>query len=211
MKIFIIHYKKLVNRKKDMIEQLNQFNITDYEFIEQYDRDTLIESDKKCFKKDYKTCQIAITLSHLFVYKEILEKHEMALILEDDAIFHPNFVDMFSNYIKQLPSDFDALFIGHGCNLHIEPYKITENCNVYKKQESRCTDSYLVSKQYAQKVLNYVNNMDYKIDDPVDIWLNRVFKDLNLNIYWGEPHIVVQGSIVRKYPSSHLYEGSIIF
>ena len=102
-------------------------------------------------------------------------------------------------------------FIGHGCNLHIESQNIKPGCNVYKKQETRCTDSYLINKKCAKNIVEYVNNIQYKINSPIDFWLNTVFKDLNLEIYWAEPHIVVQGTMTGKYPSSHLYEGAIIF
>jgi len=34
MKVFVIHYKKLVDRKHNIIRQFNTHNITDYEFIE---------------------------------------------------------------------------------------------------------------------------------------------------------------------------------
>ena len=210
MKVFVIHYKKLENRKRDIIQQLQQLHITNYEFIEHYDRDTLTKEDRQNFEEGYKSCQIAITLSHLYAYKKISDKYDCALIVEDDAIFHPNFIELFNDYMKQLPSDFDAFFIGHGCNLHIENHELKPNCNVYKKQETRCTDSYVVSKKCATNIINYVNNIPYKINSPVDFWLNTVFKDLDLNVYWAEPHLVVQGTIIGKYPSSHLYDGATI-
>ena len=178
MKVFVIHYKKLENRKRDIIQQLQQLHITNYEFIEHYDRDTLTKEDRQNFEEGYKSCQIAITLSHLYAYKEISDKYDCALIIEDDAIFHPNFIELFNDYMKQLPSDFDAFFIGHGCNLHIDNHELKSNCNVYKKQETRCTDSYVVSKKCATNIINYVNNIPYKINSPVDFWLNTVFKDL---------------------------------
>ena len=39
MKIFVLHYSKLVDRKKHILEQFKKQNITDYEFIEKYDKD----------------------------------------------------------------------------------------------------------------------------------------------------------------------------
>jgi glycosyl transferase family 25 len=211
MKIFVIHYKKLHSRKKDIIEQFEKYNFTNYEFIEHYDRDELTDEDKQNFEEGYKPCQIAITLSHLYAYKEIAAKYQGALILEDDAILHDNFIELFNSYIDQLPCNFDMFFIGHGCNLHIPQENINSNCNVYKKQETRCTDSYVITTGCAQKIINYFNNMAYKINSPVDFWLNTVLKDLDLEVYWAEPHIVVQGTMVGKYLSSHLYDGAIIF
>ena len=211
MKIFIIHYKKLQNRKRDMIEQLDRLQLTDYEFIEHYDRDTLTDNDKIIFEDGYKSCQIAITLSHIYAYKQIAEKYECGLIFEDDAILHPDFINIYNNYIHQLHDEFDMFFIGHGCNLHIESQNIKPGCNVYKKQETRCTDSYLVNKICAKKIIDYIDKIKYKINSPIDFWLNIVFKDLKFEIYWAEPHIVEQGTMTGKYPSSHLYEGAIVF
>ena len=34
MKIFVIHYKKLVDRKKHIIQQFAKFNMKNYEFID---------------------------------------------------------------------------------------------------------------------------------------------------------------------------------
>ena len=40
MKIFVIHYKKLVKRKENILKQFEKYNITDFEFVE-IDRDEL--------------------------------------------------------------------------------------------------------------------------------------------------------------------------
>jgi hypothetical protein len=48
MKIFVIHYKKLVDRKKYMLDQFEKHNITDYEFVE-IDRDELDAYDISIF------------------------------------------------------------------------------------------------------------------------------------------------------------------
>ena len=41
---------------------------------------------------------MAITLSHIFAYNEIINKYDQALILEDDAILCENFLDIFNLY-----------------------------------------------------------------------------------------------------------------
>ena len=38
-KIYICHYKKLSERKKSILDQLNYFNMINYEFVENYDKD----------------------------------------------------------------------------------------------------------------------------------------------------------------------------
>ena len=212
MKIFIIHYKKLVQRKENMIRQFVRNNITNYEFIE-IDRDELKDDDLQIFQENYNKAQIAITLSHMYAYKEISEKYENALILEDDAIFSDNCIDTLHMYMKELPNDYDMLFIGNGCNLHIEPHIIQLSKYTYLKGLyptswggdgiSRCTDSYVVSKKCATKLCNYINTLKNKINIPIDWWINVAARDTLLKGYWAEPTIVSQGTQNGMYSSSH--------
>ena len=93
MKIFVIHYKKLIERKKFILSQFEKHNITDYEFIE-IDRDELYKHDISMFQSNYDNCQIAISLSHFYAYKQISEKYYNGLIFEDDVILSDNFTNI---------------------------------------------------------------------------------------------------------------------
>lgn len=195
IKIFVIHYKKLIERKQHIVNQFKKHNILDYEFIE-IDRDELNDKNINIFEKKYNNAQIAISLSHFYAYKEINEKYENGLIFEDDVILHENFSNILKEYLKQLPVDYDMLFIGDGCNLHIEKNKLIENQYIYEKclyptkwegdGATRCTDSYLINKKCAKKLCDYISNLNYKINLPIDWWLNIVCRDNNLKIYWAE-------------------------
>ena len=154
MKIFVIHYKILLDRRKHILEQFRKHNITDYEFIE-IDRDELYNHDISMFQENYEKSQIAISLSHFYAYKQVIEKYENALIFEDDVILSADFTDRLNKYISQLPEDYDMLFIGDGCNLHIDHYKLIPNVHIYEKScynkdgenglITRCTDSYIIT------------------------------------------------------------------
>jgi GR25 family glycosyltransferase involved in LPS biosynthesis len=212
MKIFVIHYKKLVERKQSILEQFAKHNITDFEFID-IDRDEIANYNTTIFETGYINSQIAISLSHFKAYREIAEKYDCSLLLEDDVILSDNFSENLTKYMEQLPSDFDMLFLGNGCNLHIEPYKIKPNQYIYPKclhptswggmGATRCTDSYIISKQCAIKLCNYLNNLPYKIKEPIDWWLNRACRDNNFSVYWAEPTIVTQGTENGTYSTSH--------
>jgi hypothetical protein len=98
--------------------------------------------------------------------------------------------------MKELPDDYDALFIGSGCGLHIDKKDIIPNKHIYIKINSKCTDSYIVSKKGAIKLNNFMKNEQSKckINLPIDHWLNLAFQYTNSNVYWCEPTIVKQGS-----------------
>ena len=205
MKVFVIHYKKMVKRKENMLRQLQKCKITDYEFVD-IDRDDIHNYDLSKIDKSIKPALIAIFLSHSHAYKQISKFHEQALVLEDDAIMDDNFMEKFTLYQNQLDPYFDMLFIGSGCNLHIEEHKIVEGKNVYRKYHeptawggagsTRCVDSYLVSKKCASKLCNYIDKLNTSclVTCEIDHWLNKVGKELDLLVYWAEPTIVSQGS-----------------
>ena len=134
MKIFVLHYSKLTERKQHMIEQFNKQNITEYEFIECYNKEELTEIEKQLFDTNYvKNAMISLTHKHFYAYRRIANEFDEALILEDDVILSDNFATILQDYFQQLPKDYDMLFIGDGCNLHIEPKRIIPNVNVYEK------------------------------------------------------------------------------
>jgi len=220
IKIFVLHCKKLVERKEFLLKQFEKHGITDFEFIERYDLNDndITEKDWSIFDLEdpdlkHKHSMVSLILKHIYAYKLISESYDAGLILEDDVVFDDNFVDTLDKYITQLPEDYDMMFIGNGCNLHIPREYQVEGCNVYKKCAeptywggdgvTRCTDSYVVSNKGANKLMNHLNSMTYKIFKASDWWLNKVAREDNLNVYWAEPTIVKQGTQIGLYHSSN--------
>jgi glycosyl transferase family 25 len=214
MKIFVLHYSKLIDRKKYIIEQFQKQNITDYEFIEKFDKDEITSDESSLFAVNYKKSTMSLHLKHNYVYKLIADNYDNALIFEDDVILSDNFIDKLNNYMTQLPENYDMLFIGDGCNLHIEEDKLIPNKNIYAKclyptswggnGASKCSDSYIINKKCAKKMCEYINSFNYKINLPIDWWINEVARDNNFEVYWAEPTIVTQGSqnglFIRSLP-----------
>lgn len=212
MKIFIVHYKKLVDRKKDIIDQLAKYNLNNYEFVE-IDRDELDKHNTIIFNKKMSNPLKAIALSHFHCYREIANKYECALILEDDAIFEENFLKKLSVYLKQLPSDYDMVFIGGCAKLHIEAHNIVNGKHIYEKGHeatswggqgaSRCTHGYIVNKKCAVKIVDYINKLKVTIDHQIDFWLNTAIKENAFKIYWAEPTLISQGTQIGKMNTSY--------
>lgn len=142
----------------------------------------------------------------------ITENIDEALIFEDDVILSDGFIDKLTEYMKQLPSDYDMLFLGDACLLHIPSDQLVPGTYIYKKSvtinddgnggATRCTDSYVIRKECAQKICDYITNLKCNIKLPIDWWLNVAARDMNLDVYWGEPTIVSQGSHNNLFPCS---------
>jgi hypothetical protein len=105
------------------------------------------------------------------------------------------------------------LFIGNGCNLHIEKDKIENGKYIYEKclyptswsgdGATRCLDSYIISKNCAVKICNYIDNLKSQINLPIDWLLNVIARNNNFKVYWAEPTIVTQGSQNGIFEGSH--------
>lgn len=211
MKVFVLHYSKLTQRKQYILEQFEKHGITDYEFIEKFDKDTITHEECPEFSEAYvreRRTELSIHLKHLYLYRLMeKEKYEEVLVFEDDVIISDGFVEKLAKYMTQMPTDYDMLFIGNGCNLHIPKRQLIPNKYIYEKclhettwggnGATRCIDSYVIHSRCAKKICDYVAAaavLNMKIELPADWWLNDVARDLGLKVYWAEPTIVRQGS-----------------
>jgi GR25 family glycosyltransferase involved in LPS biosynthesis len=213
MKILVIHYDKLVERKKHMLEQLKKYNL-ECDFISNWGKDKLTLQDKKKFI-NLTDSEISLTLHHFECYKQISENYDYAIIFEDDVLLGNNFKETIEKYISQLQEDWDMLFFGEGHEVHIPNYRLKNDINVYKKMTSlnnkipgsingstRCADSYIVSKKCAKKIYEIVSRPNYIVTMPLDHLLNYINDNNKFNIYWAEPTITVQGSRNKIFNSS---------
>lgn len=203
MKIFVIHYDKLSERKVNMIKQLKENNI-DAEFISNKGKDVLTNNDKMPFS-NINDAEISLFLHHIECFKKIIENQdEFALILEDDAIFDNIFFETLKNYLIHLPSNWDMLFIGDGCGIHVpqdylDKYK---KCNIFRAHSTRCADSYLITQSCAKRFLEIFNNETFLCNLPIDLWYNLTISSENIKVFWAEPTIVTQGSENEKFKSA---------
>jgi glycosyl transferase family 25 len=212
MRVFVIHYAKLTDRKRHILAQFAKHNITDFEFVE-IDRDELDREDTSMFESGYNPAQIAISLSHFYAYREIAKKYSCGLILEDDVILSDYFLHILEAYMTYLPENYDALFIGDGCNLHIRPPDIVPGKYVYEKSHeptswggqgaTRCADSYVVSHACANRLCAYIDGLTQKINLPIDWLLNIALRDTDGLVYWAEPTIVTQGTQNGMFATSY--------
>jgi hypothetical protein len=206
----IIHYTPLVERKKFMEDQMILNNLS-YDFITIFDREELTVNELDKFNTaKLKMAEISLFLKQI---EGLKSTQKISLILEDDAVLCENFTNILNNYIKQLPEDWDFVFLGNGCNLHIpkQIIDLDKNINLFIKcnyptswggnGSTKCADSYLVSSR-AVKVLSKDFNDEEKINLPYDHWLNKMILKNNFKVYWVEPTIVSQGSECNLFKSS---------
>jgi GR25 family glycosyltransferase involved in LPS biosynthesis len=205
IKIFVIHYDKLVERKENILKQLNDKKL-EAEFVSNKGKDKLLLEEKERFI-NISESEISTFLHHLECYKQIIEQnHEFGLILEDDAIFCHKFYLKLQKYIYDLPKDWDILYIGEG-EISV-PNSIIKRfnglVNIFRKPNHgfKYTDFYLIRNSACKKFVEKFNNEPGKINLPVDHYLHSFINEYELKAFIGEPKLLSQGSINKTFNSS---------
>ena len=196
-KIFIAHYKKLLDRKKFIIDQLIRqgIDINEVEWVTDYDAD---EWDVELIRQKHPYLfdgsgihcniirntlnmpEVSLSLKHRYIMSSVVENEiPDALVFEDDCILQDNFIEKFNHYKSQLLDDWDLLFVGGDSQIS---KNIVDGVNVYKRNgfhSSRGTFCYFISLRGARKM----NAMMQEINDPSDWYFNHMIDKLNINNY----------------------------
>ena len=188
-KIFIIHYNKLIERKKYLTNFFETNNITNYQFRNNFQRENLTTELKEQYFKlnNLNSAQICITIEHIETYRQIVNtatnNDDWYLILEDDAIFYKNFINDINLYLDNVPSDAEYL--------DISDYFIINSLNMWERKDSTRTNcAYLIKMNTCIKLLQTIIPFEKAIDHE----LNKQFKLHDIKTYWSNKSLVHHGS-----------------
>tara|TARA_R110000868_G_scaffold27089_1_gene103493 strand:+ start:4433 stop:5110 length:678 start_codon:yes stop_codon:yes gene_type:complete len=223
MNIYIVHYTKLCDRKKNIFSILKDSN-SNFEFIENYDKENLNNNNyylpnSDMFKEKTKLwkneihnfrilndAEISCTIKHILAIEKVANQNDdYGLILEDDAIpCSSNFKDEIQQLIDNAPSNWDAIFLGLGCGLNFINEKIN-NKKVINNEfiemdhpATNCAEAYLLKKKSAKRILNSIIPFQLVSD-----WeLAYQFYKLNMHIYWTKNPLFYQGSKTGQFTST---------
>lgn len=199
---FVVTCKSFNERHVHMEKQLKLYNI-EWEYVFDYDCNNIPHNYKCKFSNRLSPGEISCFCKHLSIWdSQKLQQTNCVLILEDDVKLCNDFINKLNIYTHILPVDYDMLFIGDGCDLHIPLKQQTTGINIYKKCNhatkwggdgcTRCTDSYIISPKCAYKLYEHFSNEITSVDLPLDWWMNKAARFLDLDVYWLEPTIVTQ-------------------
>ena len=136
--------------------------------IKQSDYPKYIKKDSWLLKN--KCGSTGCYLSHIKIWDQILESHDInqALILEDDIDLDPDFNKKLEKYYKQVPEDWDLIYLGTG------KMKGTNINNKIMKPKigsyighNNGTFGYLVKKSSIPKLKKLILPIDHKTIDYV--------------------------------------------
>jgi GR25 family glycosyltransferase involved in LPS biosynthesis len=212
--VFVIHYTPLKDRKKSLSAQLQREGLSERaHWIENFDREQISEwPELNDPKNELSKGVIAVGLAHGDAIRRISESaQKYGLVLEDDAILKVGAEKQIRDFCKEVPEDWDMIFIGDACKFHIPLWRRRPGKHIYLKENtktwwggdgaSRCADSYFVSKKGALSLLD-ARAMKRPFTKPIDWAFNDAIREKNLKIYWVEPSLATQGSQAGKFEAA---------
>lgn len=226
LKIYIIHYTKLEERKKNILSILETIPFK-YEFIEKYDKeeltnneiDSFYEINEKVFNQksqlwggnankfsQLSNSEISCALKHIEALKKIRDgSFYYNLILEDDVIINTKNFEQDINNLLTKKRKWDVLFLGEGMGKKYREDKIgfrrlTPFQNIFKMSHpaTNCLEAYIVKKNTTKTILDQLTPINLAID-----WeLAYQFYKKDMKIFWTKKIIFKQGSKNNIYPSA---------
>ena len=183
-KIFIINLDKDIERLNKSYEQLNFYNITNYErypaiYGNNLNKDDLNSYSTNIGKIIASKSMIGCGISHINIWKNIIkEKINKCLILEDDFILSDNFINKFDIIINNAPLEYDIIFLTNNIihNKNLKLYDINEY--FYKQAFISQTVGYIITLNGANKLLKFINKVSYHID--VEICILSLLYNFNI-------------------------------
>lgn len=103
---------------------------------------------------------IGCSLSHISIWKEILRKNEIALVLEDDVVFEGR-KDEFERAVRSLPQGWDLAFLGYEFPGYVPPASGEWTPLTTKVIQAHC---YLLHPRGAKRLLQYVYPIVHQVD-----------------------------------------------
>ena len=195
----IINLERCPEKKKRMIERMKKFPEIEYEFFNAIDGQEL--TDEYMVQKNLKVLnswndpshdrkitkgEVGCTLSHYHVYQKAKEmKHDITLVLEDDADFSNDFLESLSISINELKKcDWDMCYLGRKKinSSEVDDYIDNSDYIVYPGY-SYWTIGYLINNEFCDRI--FKSNLLQKII-PIDEYLPLIGRTSELLNYNNE-------------------------
>ncbi len=224
MNINVVHYSKLIDRKKNLINEFKNYQIN-LIFNEKYNKENLNRADLKRFNYRYidkfikrkpgfrklKKSMISAFMKHIDLLTSQDEDNSYIVIIEDDLILEKDFENRLNKVISNLPQDFGFCFFdsfrddyGKVEDRLFDPKKIIHEIDYFEPPDYSRSSNKRCGK--TRGAGGYIFNLRYrqllkdeyysqeKIYIMIDHWLNHFINQYDLRVFWVEPALSRQGS-----------------
>ena len=194
--ILIINPRSFIERRQSIERQLQSLGLT-YEFIHTYDSCDLDPATiQRYFRHPYpNTGNQSCCMKHLTAMRLVVDRHwHRALILEDDVILAPDFIQGVRDAITESSAITrpHVVFIGSGGNFYTPKSMRVPGQRLYKAPKGRFTDSYILGADVASLRVHWIEQQG--IAGAIDCHFDASDPKLDIEWYWLEDPVVEQGS-----------------
>lgn len=199
MKAFLLNLDKDTDRLVAADQQLKTLGIQYERVSAVYGKSLTQEQLKKYFNpfraRLYKGARssvgiIGCTLSHLFVYKRMIDENiPVALIMEDDLRLSPG----FTAALKYVEENVDLnlrqviLFSDHRGGVHTRISQSDESPQIVEVDSDMCSEAYVITLAAARELYR----INFPVVADVDAW-GRFRRRGHIRLYHAEPPTVMQ-------------------
>jgi len=195
--LYVIHCKRLVARRAHLQPVLQDLG-WDARWIDSYDPDEIPRRHLLRFKPGARLLtlgEISVYLKHLEAFRRIARQEKsVGFVIEDDAVFPPEFAANFSRYRSALSAPFDLVFFG-ACEA------VGEDGRLFAERSgTRSMSGYLITAAAAGRLLAKLD--DRPILEPIDHAVNRILGSSAFQVLWSLPPLVLNGSETKLFGHS---------
>ena len=202
-------YVIILNKPLNILYELKKYNLNSiWSKGLKHDNfdDNYIKKNTSSFYYNYgPKNSIAIAMSHIKTWRKFLiSEKELCIIFEDDVVLIKDFDKELEIALKNVPDDFDILYLGcFGCDSDLNcltvPFsfvynlKNTQIINDYikKPKVAFALHGYVLSKKGAEKLVKHLSK---NINNHIDIMIFKLYNEGKINLYSLKNRIAFQTS-----------------
>ena len=196
---YVLNVKTYTDRLASITRQLEAFGL-EAEVIHEWDIDDISpEAAARWFSAATlgrtTPAQRSCALKHVEALQRIVTKgHRHALVLEDDAMLAPDFLDGVRRALAEAPTypEASVIYIGSGGNFYTPRSQREPGRSLYPGARGRFTDSYILGATTAGMRLDWMRSRG--IEHPIDNQFDMMDRELGIRMLWLEDPVVEQGS-----------------
>ncbi len=167
-KIYVVNLKNDLDRRKNIINEIEKQNIKNYEIIDAIDGNELSEQELNNLSYKDKNLinpwnikmspsQVGCALSHIKIYKKFIKTdYNYALILEDDAVFIQSFnEDLKKLILKNITNKKQILLLSELKEFFSKPIDKNNSYEIVNVTNAFFTHSYIINKEAAKSIIKF--------------------------------------------------------
>lgn len=202
---YVIHAKSLPERTDHIQREMDRAGIA-FEWVLDYDADEIPpELDQTYFQPgaDLTPGQKSCALKHVVAMQRIRDRgQDLALIFEDDALLVPDFPSQLQRVLREAETwpRPRILHLGSATNFYTPASMLKPGRLLYEGNRVRNMEAYVLGALEAEARLDWLAR--HRMNEPIDIALNRGDPDMGIPFLWPEPPLAEQGSLNGVFKSS---------